>query len=155
MKEFRDEGWFLTDDSRQLLVRLRGTIGELAPLAESGDAMIALGEVWNAIDAILDGQSIEVSVSLTIGSRRSDPDDQHRLDEGLFMSLSVDSDGLVLEELNTTSSKEAGSGQYTVSYGRQSVTSTLDVIDVHNWISRLASIKGWDDTKLSVFRDHA
>ena len=154
MTDTRGEGWFVTDNSRQLLLCIRGVIGDLGPLAESGDAMIALGEVWNAIDAILDDQSIEVSVLLTVGFRRSDPDDQEGFEEGLFMCLRVDGDGLVLDELNTTYSKDVGSGRFTVCYGHQSVSSTLDLIDVHNWLSKLKSVRGYDDAKLAAYRDH-
>lgn len=154
MTESGGEGWFVTDDSRQLLLRIRGMIGELAPLAETGDAMIALGEVWNAIDAILDDQSIEASVLLTVGFRRSDPDNQEGLEEGLFMCVRVDGGGLTLEELNTTYSKDVGSDRFTVNYGSQSAASSLDLIDVQNWISKLKSVKGWDDARLAAYRDH-
>jgi len=154
MIETGGEGWFVTDDSRQLLLRIRGIIGDLGPLAESGDAMMALGEVWNAIDAILDGQPIEVSVLLTVGFRRSDPEDEEGFEEGLFMCLRVDGDGLILDELNTTYSKEVGSDHFTVSYGHQSVFSTLDVADVCNWLSKLMSVRECDDVKLAAHRDH-
>jgi hypothetical protein len=145
------EGWFLAADSRDLLRRIQGILGELGSLAERGSALIALGEVWEAIDSIISDSSIEVSVELTIGFRQADDDG---FEEGLFMGLRIDSDGLTLDELNTTYSPEVGSDHYTVSHGEQSLDRTLDLIDVNNWIAKLRLVKNQDNAKLEAYRNH-
>jgi len=122
------ERWSLAKHNRELLLRIRSTVHDLAPLAASGNSLIALGEVWEAIDAIINNAPIVTSVTLMIGFRHAD---EEQCEEGLFMCLRIDEDGLVLDELNTTYCPESGSDHYTVDHGRQSGQQALDEIEAN------------------------
>jgi hypothetical protein len=74
------EGWSLRDEDHGLLDRIAQALRCLAPLAQHGNDLIALGESWNAIEQIIDGRTVDVNVGLSIGFRRGDRD----FEEGLY-----------------------------------------------------------------------
>jgi len=149
MKNPGTGGWFLAEDTRELLVRVREAVAGLAPLATSGAALIALGEVWEAIEAVIRDERIYVSVTLSVGFRRADEFCQ----DGLFMCLRVDSDSIVLDELNTTYSSDVGSDHFTVDYSTLSGERAFDSWEVQKWLAKLAEVLSFDDAQLQTYRD--
>ena len=49
-----DSTWGLQNQDREHLSELRSTIRRLARLADSGSAVAAVGEAWDALDRMLD-----------------------------------------------------------------------------------------------------
>src|SRR5687767_5934838 len=90
-------GWSLTDDDRHVLDRIGSELRMAASLAQRGHDLIGLGEAWDAIERILEGQSVEVMVSVSVGIRRGD----REFREGKFACLQINEEEIVLDELNT------------------------------------------------------
>ena len=145
-----DLKWMLRDDDRDLLRELVSRIAKLAPLACSGLHFIAIGEVWDAIENIIEGGSVEINTELTVGFRSGDSE----FKEGLFVSIRVNSDEIVLDELNTTYSREVGSDHFTREYARFTVDGGFDGSGLWDWCNQLEEITSFDDCRLSVSRDH-
>jgi hypothetical protein len=110
-----------------------------------------VGEAWDAIEAIVDGRQVDVNIGLSVGFRRGD----QKFEEGLFMCLRINDEGIVLDELNTSYSADVGSDHFTRAYSTLSPDSGLDASAVENWLEKLVEVQGFDDAQLSTERDHA
>ena len=129
---------------------LAAAIHSLKSLAITGNDLIGLGEVIAAIESLLNEDKIDINVSLDIGFRRGDRD----FEEGLFVCLRINSEEIILNELNTTYSSDIGSDSYTVDYVHLVPGSHLNHIDLTRWLEKLSEIQSFDDAKLTVSRDH-
>ena len=142
--------WELNNDDWDLLRNLQDSIYSLTSLAKSGAHLIAIGEVIEAIESLLNEDQIDINVGLDIGFRRGDRD----FEEGLFVCLRINSEEIILNELNTTYSSDIGSDSYTVDYVHLVPGSHLNHIDLTRWLEKLSEIQSFDDAKLTVSRDH-
>jgi len=142
--------WKINDEDCDLLEDLLDSIYSLTSLAKSGAHLIAIGEVIDAIESVLNGHEIDINVSLDIGFKRGDRD----FEEGLFVCLRINSEEIILNELNTTYSSDVGSDSFIVDYVHLVPGSHLNDIDLTRWLERLSEIKSFDDAKLTVSRDH-
>jgi hypothetical protein len=142
--------WEMNNDDWDLLRNLQDSIYSLTSLAKSGAHLIAIGEVIEAIESLLNEDQIDINVGLDIGFRRGDRD----FEEGLFVCLRINSEEIILNELNTTYSSDIGSDSYTVDYVHLVPGSHLNHIDLTRWLEKLSEIQSFDDAKLTVSRDH-
>jgi hypothetical protein len=144
------QGWNVGDQDRGLLIRIAQALRNLSPLAESGNDLIALGEAWNAIERVIDGETIDVNVEVTAGFRRGD----REFSEGLFMDLRINEYEIVLDQLNTSYSLGVGGDHFTEKYATLSPGSRFDAHDVERWLEKLAEVLRLDGVKLSTELDH-
>lgn len=142
--------WDLDEEAIELLGCLAAAIHSLKSLAITGNNLIGLGEVIAAIESLLNEDQIDINVGLDIGFRRGDRD----FEEGLFVCLRINSEEIILNELNTTYSSDIGSDSYTVDYVHLVPGSHLNHIDLTRWLEKLSEIQSFDDAKLTVSRDH-
>jgi hypothetical protein len=140
----------LTDENRGVLEDLRQTVQSLLPLARTGHDVIAVGETIDAIESILSGSDIDVSVGLETGFRRGND----HFEEGLFVWLHINDGEIVLDELHTSYSKEVGSDHFTITYAMLHLRGPFDEEGVATWIAQLQEVSAWDDATLTVSRDH-
>jgi len=152
MSEFdplSDDGpWPIRVEDVEPLKRLLGAVRSRAPLAKCGDDFVALGEACLAIESILASESFDVRVGLTIGFRRGDSE----FEEGHMAFLRINSNEIVLDELNTTYSAESGSDHFTRIYASLERGGGFDESGTADWISRVEELQGYDDTKLGTMR---
>jgi hypothetical protein len=145
------EGWLLRREDYALLTRLAVALGRLSPLARRGNDLMALGEAWDAVEQIIDGQTIDVNVGLSVGFRRGD----REFNEGLFMCFRINDEEIILDELNTTYSIDVGSDHCTRGYATLGPSGGFDEVGVEEWLAKLEEVQRFDDAQLSTARDHA
>ena len=114
-----------------------------------GNDLIALGEACGAIENILESKVVDVDVGLTVGFRRGNAD----FEEGVFNCIRVNSDQIVLEELNTTYSSDVGSDHFTKFYASLEPGGGYDEAEIGDWISKLEELCACENAKLSVERN--
>lgn len=142
--------WNLSDDKRALLNDLARAIRNVAPLARSGSDLIALGEAWDAIEVILEGETVEVNVGLTVGFRRGD----QNFEEGLFACFRINDEEIVLEELNTRYEPGIGSDHSTTKYAILNPEGRFDADGACRWLKQLNEIRNIAEAQLTTTRDH-
>src|SRR3546814_13255427 len=96
--------WIRDRKERWILDDLRGVLHSLAPLAKSGSDLIAVGEAWEAIELILEGEEFNVHVGVSVRVRRGDA----TFSEGRFMCFGLDWKGNDRDE--SQNENEAGGG---------------------------------------------
>jgi hypothetical protein len=149
IEEYGDH-WRLTEDDRELVDRLRAAVRSLAVVANSGCDLIAVGEAWQALDAILDAKTVEVNVELTLSFEDGDEASK----DGVLFSLRVNEEEVRLDRTDTTWTKEVGSdhsGRVYAVLGREGCFASCEV---EEWLEEFAAIKARDDVELSTSRDH-
>lgn len=144
------DGWTLKDKDRRILGALSEAIRSLVRLARGGSTLIALGEAWDGIERILEGEPIDVNVGISVGFRRGDNDFQ----EGYFVCLRINDEGIVLDQQNTSYSSDDGSDHFTVEHAVLGPDGRFDQISVGRWIDLLDEVRAADDAKLTTQRDH-
>jgi hypothetical protein len=82
--------WQLTDADRGRLEVLRDAVRAFAATARSANDLMAVGEAWQALGAILDGEPVEVNVELSFDFRCGDDVSEG----GLYVSLRVNDGSL-------------------------------------------------------------
>jgi hypothetical protein len=154
MSEFdpsAEEGpWPIRVEDVAPLERLVEAVRSLAPLAQRGNDLIAIGEACRAIEKILESQIVDVNVRVTVGFRHGDPEFM----EGIFTGIRINANEIILDELNTTYSSDSGSDHFTRVYASLEPGGGFDESGIGDWISKLDELRKWDDAKLSVERDH-
>jgi hypothetical protein len=154
MSEFEplaEEGpWPIRVEDAAPLERLVEAVRSLAPLAQCGNDLIAVGEACGAIEKILENQIIDVDVSLTVGFRNGDSDFR----EGIFAGIRINANEIVLDELNTTYSSDSGSDHFTRVYALLKPGGGFDESEIKDWIDKLEELQRCDDAELGVQRDH-
>ena len=133
-----------------VLNRLIEVVRGFVPMANSSSALIAIGEAWESIERMKEGDDIEVSVGLDVGFRRGD----NEFEEGLFACFRVDYDGIDLSVLRTRYEKLVGSDHSTDDYARLGIEGEFDESAVEDWLTQLEEISGFEEAKLTVSRDH-
>jgi hypothetical protein len=146
------EGWTLTDEDKAILKRLGLAVARLRSLATCGDDLIAVGEVWQAIDYICEGEGdeIDINVGLSVGSRQGDEE----FNQGHFMSLRIDWEGIVLGKTDSEYSSEVGSDHSSDSYATLAPNGKFNGHAVDSWLEDLERARFQDDVQLSASRDH-
>jgi hypothetical protein len=144
--------WHLRESDHEILGLLEDSVRELARLAQSGEALIGVGEVWDALETIDagDGAYVEINVELSVGFRRGDRD----FEEGVFAGIRVNSEEIVLDELNTTYSSDVGSDHTTRQHAVLGMDGSFPKSKVQGWLALLAEIRRSGPAELSVSRDH-
>ena len=89
-------------------------------------------------------------VGLTIGFRRGDAD----FNEGLYVNIQIDDEGIVLDELNTRYEAGVGSDHFTVPYCTLTPGQGFDAVDFERWMEKFAEVRAEDDVALRTTRDH-
>jgi hypothetical protein len=155
MSEFdplAEEGpWPIQVEDVGPLERLAEAVRSLAPFAQTGHDLIAIGEACDAIEKIIESAAVDVNVGLTFGIRRGDPD----FEEGHFASIRINAGEIILDEMNTTYSSGSGSDHYTTVCASLEPGGGFDESGIADWISKVDSLRSDDDVKLVVERDHA
>jgi hypothetical protein len=144
------EGWMLGDQAQGDLVRLGQAMRRLSSKAESSTNLIALGEAWQAIDQIIEGQSVDVDVGLSVGFRRGND----KFEEGLLMCCRVNNEELLFDELKTTWSSDVGSDHSSHTYAHLTRDGRWDSSGFNEWLDRLNEVISLDDARLETERDH-
>lgn len=145
-----NEKWLLDEENVGLLICLCEALLGLAANAKSGNDLIAIGEALVAIRNIIDGQSVDVDVGLSVGFRRGDSD----YEEGLFMCARINADNVMLDELNTTYSSDRGSDHFTRVYAWLRPDGETDTFEFNDWIDKLKEVRSCEDAQLETERDH-
>jgi hypothetical protein len=145
-----EEGWSVRNEDRGLLSQVAQALRALAPLAQSGNDLIALAEAWDAIEQIIDSRTIEVNVGLSVDFRRGD----ENYEEGLFMGLRVNNEEITLDELNTTYSSDVGSDHFTTVYASLGPSGGFNSVGIEEWLAKLEEVRTFDDAQLDTERDH-
>jgi hypothetical protein len=148
--EDSSNAWQLTDDDRWLLGELRNAVRRLAVIAPTGNDLIAVGEVWQALDAILDDEPVEVNVELSLDFRRGDEASY----VGTDLSLRVNDEEVRLNELTTTWDTQVGTDHSSLDHAVLTPTGGFDTYDVGEWLERFVARTTRDDAILSTSRDH-
>jgi hypothetical protein len=123
---------------------------KLAPLARSGENLIALGEAWDAVQKIIDGSEVEINVELSIGFRSGNQD----FKEGLFMCFRINNDEIRLDELHTAYSSNVGSDHFANVYAVLEPRGEFNSTGAEEWLAKLEEVRGFDNTQLETSRDH-
>jgi hypothetical protein len=151
LTEDTNEGaWSLEDRDRQLLGDLRDSIRKLASLTRSGLDLVALGEAWDAVERILEGESVNVNVRISVGFRRGDTD----FKEGLIAGVRINWDEIVFDELTTTYSSDVGSDHSTRTHAVFLPSGRFDRVGFRQWVDLLDEVRRADDARISTERDH-
>lgn len=134
------------------LQRLRATLLSWRDKAVRGNALIGLGEVLEAIDEVCEApyHCPEIVVTLSLGFEvRGDGDF-----ESISADLSIDSDGLLLDDLRRQYSPEYGSSHFSTIAKRFNPISTFRADDISEWLDLVTELMGDSRTCLEVSRDH-
>lgn len=134
------------------LPRLRATLLSWRGKAVSGNALIGLGEVLEAIDEVRGdpGHCPEIVVTLTLGLEvRSDGHS-----EGIYASMIVDSDGVFFDDLRTQNSSDCSSDHFSTIAKRFNPISTFQADDISEWFDLVAELMSDSRTTLQASRDH-
>ena len=146
----KTNGWRLTDEDRGVLEDLRRAVHSLLPLARTGQDVIAVGETIDAIESILSGSGIEVSVGLDVGFCRGN----ESFEEGLFICFHISEDGIILSKLNTTYSSNVGSDHSSTNYAALYPDGHFNEYNIGQWMEEFDEVRLYPDAKLDVSRDH-
>jgi hypothetical protein len=141
--------WPIRVEDVATLELLLEAIRSLSPLARRGNDLIALGEVCGAIENILESKIVDVNVGLTVGFRHGHTD----FAEGIFTCIRVNANEIVLDELHTTYSSDAGSDQFTRFYTSLEPGGGFDEAEIGDWIAKLEELCAWQEAGLSVERN--
>jgi hypothetical protein len=152
MSEIEEYGehWQLTEDDRELLDRSCAAVRTLAVMANSGCDLIAVGEAWQALGAILDAEMVAVNVELTLGLECGDESSK----EGVLFSLRVNDEEVRLDRTDTTWTQKVGSDHSGRVYSVLTPEGRFDSWGVEEWLEEFAAIKARDGVKFSTSRDH-
>lgn len=134
------------------LRRLRAILLSWRSKAVSGNALIGLGEVLEAIDEAHEDPSHcpEITVTLTLGFEvRGDGQS-----EGVYASLMIDCDGLFFDDLRTQYSSDYGSDHFSTIAKRFNPMSTFRAEDISEWFDLVAELNDDSRTLLEASRDH-
>jgi hypothetical protein len=144
-------GWSLQEEDRWVLERLCAAVRGLVPMARTGQDLIAIGEVVHAMECLLAGGNIDVSVGLDVGFRRGN----ESFEEGLFICFHISEVEITLSELRTTYSTNIGSDHSSTGCAALYPNGHFNAYDVGQWLEQLEEVKSYGDAKLDVSRDHA
>jgi hypothetical protein len=137
--------WSLGDNDVALLRRLTTDLRRLLALAKSNDAIMAVGEVVEAVEKVREGQTLEPAVlSLSVGVQ----DGNQTFSEGWFVRLGLSPDALVLDKLNTTFTVEMGHDRHTTSYAVLTPGGAFDDAGVFAWLAELNELRRWSTAEI-------
>lgn len=134
------------------MLRLRATLLSWRSKAVSGNALIGLGEVLEALDEACEdpSQCPEIAVTLSLGFEvRGDG-----FSESISANLSIDSDGLLLDDLRAQYSADYGSDHFSTITKRFSPISTFRADDVSEWFDLVSELMSDSRTFLVASRNH-
>lgn len=144
------DAWQLTEDDRWLLGQMRNAVRSLAVIAPTGNDLIAVGEAWQALDAILDGEPVEVNVELSLDFPRGND----AAYVGTDLSLRVNDEEVRLNELTTTWEERIGTDHSSLDHAVLTPAGGFDTYDVGEWLERFTARRSSSDVILSTCRDH-
>lgn len=137
-------------DDKDILARLMAAVHAMSSHATMGRTLIAAGEVWDALESIQDGESVEINTELTLGVRRGD----REFEEGLFLSIRVNEEEIVLDRMITTYSREVGSDHETETIARLIPGESFDGEAMEDWLEMIEELLLDPESALSASRDH-
>ena len=131
---------------------LRSTLLSWRDKAVKGNALIGLGEVLEAIDEICEDPTHcpEIVVTLSLGLEVRDG----RNFESISADLSIDSDGIFLDDLRRQYSPESGSDHFSTMAKRFSPIPTFKASDIQEWFDLVDELMSDSRTVLAASRDH-
>lgn len=132
------------------MARLVIAVRAMASHANMGQTLIAVGEVWDALESIQEGEFVEINTELTLGMRRGD----REFEEGLFLSIRVNEEEIVLDRMVTTYSREVGSDHETEVIARLIRGESFDNEATEDWLEMLENLLVDPEAVLSASRDH-
>lgn len=154
MLDDESEGWLLSDEDNLCIEELVGVIKSLSKMAKSGSCLVGVGEIWDALECILndgDEYEIEISVNLTVGSEVGDADSN----EGRFACLDMSyEEDIRLSVLHTSYTREVGSDHNTVAIAHLAPVGNFDRNSIKNWIEEAKRARAGNNAKLAVYRNH-
>ncbi len=113
--------------------------------------LIAVGEAWGALQAIVAGEDVEVNVELTLGFRSGGDD----VREGVFLSVRVNDEAIVLDRMTTSWGSDVGSDHSTEILASLTPKGWSRSRGVAEWLEELDEMCGNDAARLTTSRDHA
>ncbi|ROZ84195.1 hypothetical protein EF096_10620 [Pseudomonas neustonica] len=134
------------------LLRLRATLLSWRNKALSANALIGLGEVLEAIDEVCEDPDHcpEIVVTLSLGFEvRGDGDF-----ESIAADLSIDCDGLLLDDLRRQYSPENGSNHFSTIAKRFNPILTFQFDDISEWFDLVDELISDSRTTLQASRNH-
>lgn len=90
------DGWrdaALSEADRSKVSDICVAVRAMSSFATEPVDLIAVGEAWGALQAIVAGEDVEVNVELTLGFRSGGDD----VREGVFLSVRVNDEAIVLD----------------------------------------------------------
>ena len=132
--------------------RLRATLFSWRGKAVSGNALIGLGEVLEAIDEVCEdpGHCPEIVVTLSLGFEVKGDGDF----ESISADLSIDSDGLFFDDLRRQYSSDYGSDHFSTIVKRFNPISSFQADDISEWFELVDELMGDSRTTLQAHRNH-
>ena len=109
-----------------------------------------LGEAWDALELIMEGDEPDVCVTITIGFRRGEKD----FEEGIFCNFYIADDRIRLDIMHTTYTSRVGSDNFTEDFTELSGNTHFDSWKFGEWISKFSDVQSEPEAKLSCSRDH-
>ncbi len=140
----------LSSDDKNILARLIAAVHATSSRANMGQTLIAVGEVWDALESIKEGEFIEINTELTLGVRHGERD----FEEGLFLSIRVNGEEIVLGRTVTTYSREVGSDHETETIARLIPGESFDYEATEDWLEMIEILLLDPESTLSASRDH-
>ena len=132
--------------------KLRATLLSWRGKAVSGNALIGLGEVLEAIDEVCEDPDHcpEIVVTLSLGFEvRGDGDF-----ESISADLSIDSDGLFFDDLRRQYSPEYGSSHFSTIAKRFNPIPSFQFDDISEWFDLVDELISDSRTTLQASRNH-
>lgn len=134
------------------LRRLRATLLSWRNKAVSGNDLIGLGEVLDAIDGVCEDPDYcsEIVVTLSLGFEvRGDGEF-----ESISADLSIDCDGLLLDDLRRQYSPEYGSDHFSTIAKRFNPIPTFQFDEISEWFDLVDELMGDSRSILQASRNH-
>ncbi len=143
--------WSVDDDAIYSLSNLNKLVIKYVDLADCGQHLIAIGEVIEAIDCIIEKEEYEfLNVGLSVGYRR----DSHGISEGIFYDLRINDDEFYLDKLNIQNLGQ-GTDHWTDTFFYAEHDQLFNAENINKWINAVEEMLNLDeDIKLTVSRDH-
>ena len=143
--------WIVDNDAIYSLRKLNKLLMKYVDLADCGQHLIAIGEVVEAIDCIIEEVEYEfLNLGLSVGFRKN----YEGISEGIFYDLRINDDEFYLEKLNIQNLGQ-GTDHRTDTFFCAKHNQPFNAENINKWINGVEEMLNLEeDIKLTVSRDH-
>ncbi len=142
----------VSDNADDYCVSLTAIVWKLVPKARTADELFGLAEIIEALARFTcdpEASLIEIDVGVDTGYRV----EQNNYEEGLYYSFRVSDDGIRLDKMTTSYSKNIGSDHHSevlAFIGRDGDISG----DPDEWFQQIKKVLYLDESGITISRDH-